>query len=81
VRGAIEHDRLDVYVPRAGRISVILPALLPRAAYDWVGRLLHVDSMFAHVDTQKRAAYLKRTTEAPRDGEPSFAGQPRGLPS
>ena len=76
VRHALEHNVLDVYVPKSGRLSVVLPVLLPRALVDWVGRRLRVDQMFARVDAAKRAAYIERTTRPPK-GEaeaPSAAG-------
>lgn len=50
----------EVYVPRAGRLAVVLPAVLPRALVERIGRLLGIDTMFARVDAGARAAYERR---------------------
>jgi short-subunit dehydrogenase len=55
--------RVEVYVPRAGRLAAVLPALLPRALAEGVGRLLGVDRLFARVDARARAAYDRRLRE------------------
>ncbi len=61
VRRAIEHDKVDVYVPRIGRISTILPVILPRRTQEWLSRKLNVIDMFDRVDRGQRAAYIART--------------------
>ncbi len=60
VMDAIRTKKVDLYVPKVARISVILPVILPRFALDWLGRKLKVDQMFASVDHNARAAYSKR---------------------
>lgn len=61
---AIERQRLEVYVPRAARLSVVLPALLPRRIVERVARLLRLDQLFTDVDHAARASYIERTTGA-----------------
>jgi len=60
VHDAIQTRKVDVYVPKSTRLSMILPALLPRAVLDKLGRLLKVDQMFAHVDEGARQRYSER---------------------
>lgn len=50
----------ETWVPRAGRLAVVLPALLPRRVAEAVGRALGVDRIFARVDGAARAAYERR---------------------
>lgn len=58
----IRRRKLEVYVPRAARLSAVLPALLPRRVLEWVGRRLGVDRVLRDVDHQARASYVARTT-------------------
>jgi short-subunit dehydrogenase len=57
---ALHTGRVDVYVPRFGRIARILPALLPRRVLERVGRVFGVDQVFAGIDSAARAAYQER---------------------
>lgn len=60
---ALKTGRVEIYVPRAGRLSVLLPALLPRRLTERIGRWLGIDQMFATVDGDRRANYAKRTAD------------------
>jgi short-subunit dehydrogenase len=79
VADAIQTKQVDVYVPKVARISVILPAFLPRFALEWIGKKLKIDQMFANVDEKARAAYAKRITRSDDDDEPQgpFGPTPR----
>ena len=57
---AVERRRVELYIPRMSRLSVILPALLPRRLYERVGRMFSVHTMFEDVDQEGRAAYRRR---------------------
>lgn len=50
----------DVYVPRSARWSSVLPAVLPRSAWERFGRWMGVETMFAEVDDVARQAYAHR---------------------
>ncbi len=52
--------KVDVYVPRFSRLSVILPAILPRRVVERVGRWFGVDRMFSELDHGQRRAYDER---------------------
>jgi short-subunit dehydrogenase len=54
--------QVDVFVPRFSRISVILPALLPRRVVERIGEWFGVRDMFDQVDDGARAAYRARIT-------------------
>lgn len=57
---AVMTGKVDVFVPRSARIAQVLPAVLPRAVYERVGRFAGIDRLFAKVDEDRRAAYRKR---------------------
>lgn len=59
---ALKTGKVDLFVPRFLRISKILPVLLPRRAYEAIGRFLGVDKMFSHADASARHAYRSRFT-------------------
>jgi NAD(P)-dependent dehydrogenase (short-subunit alcohol dehydrogenase family) len=61
VAGAIERDEVDVYVPRIARVASVLPVVLPRRAYEALGRAFGLADMFLSVDAAGRAAYRART--------------------
>lgn len=50
---------VDVYVPSIGRLSQIVPALLPRRWVEAVGRAFGIDRMFA-TSNAGREAYVRR---------------------
>ena len=58
--GAVRKGQVDVFVPRSARIAQVLPALLPRPVYERLGRLFHLDRIFANLDHGARAAYHAR---------------------
>jgi len=62
VVNAVVKRRVEVFVPRVSRISVTVPALLPRLAYEALGRWLQVDQLFTELDPDARAAYRARST-------------------
>jgi NAD(P)-dependent dehydrogenase (short-subunit alcohol dehydrogenase family) len=57
---ALQTGRVEIFVPRFSRLSVLLPALLPRRVYERIGRVFGVDEMFASVDEEGRASYRNR---------------------
>ncbi|MDQ2630651.1 MAG: SDR family oxidoreductase [Actinomycetota bacterium] len=57
---ALETAKVDVYVPRELRASVVLGTLLPRKAREAVGRLMGVDKIMTEADPAKRRAYEER---------------------
>lgn len=74
VLDAVLTKKVDVYVPKATRISAILPAILPRPLLEWVGRKLKVDQIFAVVDAQARSAYSQRLDQNQEPRPPSEDG-------
>ncbi len=59
---ALRTGKVDLFVPRFGRVSTILPAILPRRVYEAIGRLFGLDKMFSQVDTAGREAYRARSS-------------------
>jgi NAD(P)-dependent dehydrogenase (short-subunit alcohol dehydrogenase family) len=57
---AIVQGRVDNFVPKAGRLSVLLPALLPRRVYEKIGAFLGLNGVFIHIDSGERAHYRRR---------------------
>jgi NAD(P)-dependent dehydrogenase (short-subunit alcohol dehydrogenase family) len=56
----VERRKLEVYVPRIGRLTAMLPMILPRALTDWIGVQMGLTKIFKKVDESARAAYLAR---------------------
>ena len=50
-----------VFVPRAARLSAILPAILPRRLTRKIAERLNLGTMFRDIDTAERQAYRKRS--------------------
>jgi hypothetical protein len=50
----------DAFVPEFTRLSALLPALLPRAVTEALGRVFQVDLIFAAPDDAAREAYRER---------------------
>lgn len=65
---ALETGKVDVFVPKQLRASVMMGGILPRKAREAVGRLMGVDKVMTEVDPQARKAYEKRV-EARRPSE------------
>lgn len=57
---AIVRGKVDNFVPRAGRLSVLLPAFLPRKVYEKIGAVLGLSSVFNNIDTDARSRYRQR---------------------
>jgi NAD(P)-dependent dehydrogenase (short-subunit alcohol dehydrogenase family) len=66
---ALELAKVDVYVPRELRASVILGTLLPRRAREAVGRFMGVTEIMTEVDPAARRAYEERIAAATERGE------------
>jgi len=62
---AVEQKKELVFVPRAARLSMILPALLPRRITRRIAQFLGMDTMFRTVDTAAREAYRDRISDEP----------------
>jgi NADP-dependent 3-hydroxy acid dehydrogenase YdfG len=60
---ALQTGRVDVYVPKSMKGMVRLNAVMPRAAMEWIGRMLKGDQVLAHPDHIARAAYEARMVE------------------
>ncbi|MCC7382579.1 MAG: SDR family NAD(P)-dependent oxidoreductase [Deltaproteobacteria bacterium] len=78
---AIRKQQVDVFVPGAVRWLMVLPAILPRVALDFIGRTLKLDRMFAEIDDRARASYharIDRGTGSEDDEPPGpFGPTPR----
>ncbi len=72
---ALELGKVDVYVPRQLRASVIVAGLLPRRAREAMGRFMGIDAVMTEVDPAARAAYEKRISQNNPDAEPE-SGKP-----
>jgi short-subunit dehydrogenase len=70
IAAALETAKVDVYVPKQLRASVILGTLLPRRAREAVGRFMGVDKIMTEVDSNARRAYEERAAHS----EPGQAG-------
>jgi short-subunit dehydrogenase len=57
---ALETGKVDVYVPKQLRASVMMGGILPRKAREAVGRLMGVNKVMTEVDPQARRAYEER---------------------
>jgi NAD(P)-dependent dehydrogenase (short-subunit alcohol dehydrogenase family) len=57
---ALELGKVDVYVPRELRVSVVLGTLLPRRAREAVARFMGVTEVMTEVDPTARRAYEER---------------------
>jgi NAD(P)-dependent dehydrogenase (short-subunit alcohol dehydrogenase family) len=61
---ALETGKVDVYVPRQLRASVMMGGILPRKAREAVARLMGVDKVMTEVDPQARKAYEERVAHS-----------------
>jgi NAD(P)-dependent dehydrogenase (short-subunit alcohol dehydrogenase family) len=77
---ALETGKVDVYVPRQLRASVMIGGLLPRRVREAMARLMGVTKVMTEVSPEARRAYEERAahsepgvegdaSEAPRDAE------------
>jgi len=67
---ALELGKVDLYVPRELRASVMLAGLLPRRAREAMGRFMGIESVMTEVDPAARAAYEERISRNNPDAEP-----------
>ena len=61
---ALEYPRFDVFVPRETGALLILGALLPRRAREWMVRWLGASDVASRADQAKRAAYEARAAHS-----------------
>lgn len=61
VHEALLNKKVEVFVPPVSRLSTTLPALLPRTAYEALGRFFKVDQLFANPDAKAREDYRSRS--------------------
>jgi NAD(P)-dependent dehydrogenase (short-subunit alcohol dehydrogenase family) len=59
---ALETGKVDVYVPKQLRATVMAGGLLPRRAREAVARLMGVDKVMTEVDPQARRSYEERVS-------------------
>jgi len=66
---ALETGKVDVYVPKQLRASVVVGTMLPRRAREAMARLMGIDKVMTEVDPQTRQAYEERVaaSEPQRD--------------
>ena len=57
---ALETGKVDVYVPKQLRATMMMGGLLPRKAREAVSRLMGVDKVMTEVDPQARKSYEER---------------------
>ncbi|MFL5897263.1 MAG: SDR family oxidoreductase [Solirubrobacterales bacterium] len=62
IADALETGKVDVYVPKQLRASVVVGTLLPRRAREALGRFMGIDKVMTEVDPQARRAYEERVT-------------------
>jgi NAD(P)-dependent dehydrogenase (short-subunit alcohol dehydrogenase family) len=74
---ALETGKVDVYVPRQLRASVIMGTLSPRRVREAVARFMGIDKVMTEVSPEARRAYEERAAHS----EPGVEGEPRSEPS
>jgi NAD(P)-dependent dehydrogenase (short-subunit alcohol dehydrogenase family) len=67
---ALETSKVDVYVPRQLRASVLVGTLLPRRAREALGRFMGVDKIMTEVDPVARRSYEERAATSKESEEP-----------
>jgi NAD(P)-dependent dehydrogenase (short-subunit alcohol dehydrogenase family) len=60
IADALETGKVDVYVPKQLRASIMMGGLLPRRAREAVARLMGVDKVMTEIDPQARRSYEER---------------------
>jgi NAD(P)-dependent dehydrogenase (short-subunit alcohol dehydrogenase family) len=67
---ALETGKVDVYVPKQLRATMMMGGLLPRKAREAVARLMGVDKVMTEVDPRARRSYEERVAASePSQGE------------
>jgi NAD(P)-dependent dehydrogenase (short-subunit alcohol dehydrogenase family) len=76
---ALETGKVDVYVPKQLRASVMIGGLLPRRIREAFGRFMGIDKVMTEVDPRARRAYERRvaTSEPEQKEAPSEAPAPQ----
>ncbi|HYP55741.1 MAG TPA: SDR family oxidoreductase [Solirubrobacterales bacterium] len=69
--GALETGKVDVYVPRQLRASVVIGTLLPRRAREAVARFMGVTKVMTEVSPEARRAYEERAAYSEPGEEPA----------
>jgi NAD(P)-dependent dehydrogenase (short-subunit alcohol dehydrogenase family) len=72
---ALELGRVDVYVPRELRASVVLGTLLPRRAREALARFMGVTEVMTEVDPAARRAYEERISHDDPGVEPETGAE------
>lgn len=67
---ALETGKVDVYVPKQLRATVMMGGLMPRRVREAVGRLMGVDKVMTEVDPQARRSYEERVAASERQEAP-----------
>jgi short-subunit dehydrogenase len=57
---AITKRQVANFIPKAGRLSVLLPAILPRRVFEKIGAILGLNSVFFGINKQAREDYRSR---------------------
>jgi NAD(P)-dependent dehydrogenase (short-subunit alcohol dehydrogenase family) len=73
---ALELGKVDVYVPRELRVSVVLGTLLPRRAREAVARFMGVTEVMTEVDPTARRSYEERISHNDPGVEPEAESKP-----
>ena len=73
---ALELGKVDVYVPRELRASVVLGTLLPRRAREAVARFMGVETVMTEVDPAARRSYEERISHNDPGVEPESEAKP-----
>lgn len=58
----VRRRQVEVYVPKIGKLTAVLPVVFPRAVTDWVSDKMGLLDLFRTYDARLRAAYIARTT-------------------
>lgn len=74
---ALELGKVDVYVPRELRVSIVLGALLPRRLREAVARFMGVTEVMTEVNPAARRAYEERISHNDPGVEPESSESPQ----
>jgi NAD(P)-dependent dehydrogenase (short-subunit alcohol dehydrogenase family) len=74
---ALETAKVDVYVPKQLRASVMVGGVLPRKAREAVGRFMGIDKVMTEVDPRARQAYEERVAANERERAAGEAEAPQ----
>jgi NAD(P)-dependent dehydrogenase (short-subunit alcohol dehydrogenase family) len=73
---ALETAKVDVYVPKQLRASVVVGTMLPRRAREALGRFMGIDKVMTEVDPAKRRAYEERAAKSEPSEQETAAERP-----